>query len=421
MKGIKRIISAFLCGVMTAAALSAMTLTSSATVTGTGCYTNGYYDQHNQFKGGSYYWKQPKYTYTWNSGKNSTTLYQSGCGIFSFCNAIRALNGITADAPTVSSWARTNGYYVGSTDRSFYGTKLQNAYGTKYKFQFAGSRTRNINSTNSAKSEVWNSSSKAIKDLKAHLQNGGVAVAHTGGSKNTAYDQNHNGHYICISNYRTYNGADQFYVIESWTRFDGFGVENGIGWVNLDTLTKKHSSKNWYRVLDWFVMLKSTDKYRNDSVNHWSRIKNAASDDKSFLKVNSGVDQIATAKTGLIVDTKNKKYSANQDFLLVRTGSTTYSGKTLATYMLIPAMAPDCAVSYLYLNTTYLVELEKKNANAKSQQWFFEPLDNACTKFRIHNLNSPSVVMTVNSEHKVRLEKMNGSTKQTWTFPNINI
>ena len=54
------------------------------------------------------YWKTVKFTKYASSGND---MYTSGCGIFSFCNAIYALNGNKIDAVELATWAVNNGTY----------------------------------------------------------------------------------------------------------------------------------------------------------------------------------------------------------------------------------------------------------------------------------------------------------------------
>lgn len=160
-----------------------------------------------------------------NKWNNEYNLKNSGCGIFSFCNAIYSLNGYRPNPNTVAKWALSINAYnknLGLYRDVFYGN-IQKKYGSTYKFKVGTKKYANVEDTTLI---------NALKNQKK------VAVAHV---KN---------HFIAIVNYRVKNNTKQYYVIES-------AVSNtrglsATGWVSANKL-KSGNTK-----VDWFVVLEST-------------------------------------------------------------------------------------------------------------------------------------------------------------------
>ena len=158
----------------------------------------------------------------WN---NQYNLRNSGCGIFSFCNAIYALNGYSPLPNAVARWAlgiRAYDKNRGLYRDVFYGN-VQNAYGSKYKFMVSTKKYANVEDTTLI---------NALKNQKK------VAVAHV---KN---------HFIAIVNYRFRNNTKEYFVIES-----AVSKTRGLpaaGWVSAKKLESGNTN------VDWFVVLQST-------------------------------------------------------------------------------------------------------------------------------------------------------------------
>lgn len=160
-----------------------------------------------------------------NKWNNEYNLKNSGCGIFSFCNAIYSLNGYRPNPNTVAKWALSKNAYdknLGLYRDVFY-DNIQKKYGSIYKFKVVTKKYANVEDTTLI---------NALRNQKK------VAVAHV---KN---------HFIAIVNYRVKNNIKQYYVIES-------AVSNtrglsATGWVSANKL-KSGNTK-----VDWFVVLEST-------------------------------------------------------------------------------------------------------------------------------------------------------------------
>lgn len=160
--------------------------------------------------------------YTYGTGN----LYDTGCGIFSFANAIYALNGIYVNILDIAEWAHTiRAFNPGNTDSGTYRyilyDNIEGKYGGIYGFRLKGYYNGGVSDGR----------------LQNHLLSGGVAVAHV---------QNH---FIAITGYNS--GNNTFHVIESF-EYSGRGFSPD-GWVAMSRL----STGNWSKV-DWFVLIEST-------------------------------------------------------------------------------------------------------------------------------------------------------------------
>lgn len=190
MKGIKKIISMFLCCTMIAAVFTSTGMNVFAAVQRTegandGKWNDGYFNQYED------YWKDVRFPA--KSTDIEKSMYESGCGIFSFCNAIRALNiGITTQSQVknVASWANDNKFYnpgqnstLGTFNAAKFYNNVETRFGQIYYFKIGSTGTTPDNR------------------LIAHLQNGSVATCHI------------SSHYICLAGYR--NSDNKFHVIES--------------------------------------------------------------------------------------------------------------------------------------------------------------------------------------------------------------
>lgn len=163
-------------------------------------------------------WKTVKFT---KYAKSANDMYTSGCGIFSFCNAIHALNGIHPDAVDVAGWGVKIGAYkpgAGGLYRYDFYDNIESAYGQQYRFHLEGCSYGKV------------TDARFIK----HLQNGGVAVIHVAS------------HFMAISDYNPENHT--YYVLES-APSKGRGLQTN-GWVPAKTLlTAPKTTVDWYALL----------------------------------------------------------------------------------------------------------------------------------------------------------------------------
>ncbi|MCM1506497.1 MAG: hypothetical protein NC177_05105 [Ruminococcus flavefaciens] len=157
-------------------------------------------------------WKNVKFT-KYSTSQNS--MYESGCGIFSFCNALYALNGTKADAQEVAQWAVNNGSYrpgSGGLSRDTFYNNVQNAFGSRFRFKLSGKYYGNVKDNR----------------LINHLSNGGVAVIHV-------YN-----HFMAITGYSNGN----YHVIESAV-YSGRGL-SADSWVSASKLSSGKTNVDWY-------------------------------------------------------------------------------------------------------------------------------------------------------------------------------
>lgn len=170
------------------------------------------YDQNNA------QWKNVVFT---KYSRTGNSMYTSGCGIFSFCNAIYQLNGMKPDAKEVATWAVNNGSYQpgnGGLYRDAFYNKVQNAFGSRFRFRLDGKFSGGVKDTR----------------LITHLRNGGVAVIHVPG------------HFMALTGY---NG--NYHVIESAV-YSGRGLA-ADSWVSASKLC------NGSTKVDWYVLISKTD------------------------------------------------------------------------------------------------------------------------------------------------------------------
>lgn len=194
----------------------------------------------------------------------SGDMKSSGCGIFSFCNAIYALNGTKANAQEVGQWAVNNGAFKpgnGGTYRDKFYNNVQKAFGSRFGFKIDG--------------QYWGS----VKDSKLinHLSKGGVAVIHVPG------------HFMAITGYS--NG--KYHVIESASRLPG------DSWQTAEKLSSGQTK------VDWFVLISKNSSTSAPSQPQSNSNFNSNSNSNYFPKY--------TGKSGSITDAL-KSVNANYSF-----------------------------------------------------------------------------------------------------------
>lgn len=163
------------------------------------------------------YWKTVTFTKYASSGNS---MYTSGCGIFSFCNAIYALNGSKIDAKSLATWAVGNGSYQpgnGGLYRQTFYNKIQAGYGSSYGFKIDGQYYGTISDSR----------------LITHLQNGGVAAIHV------------SNHFMAVTGYNANNGT--YHVIESAV-YSGRGLA-ADSWVTASKLSSGLTDVDWYALI----------------------------------------------------------------------------------------------------------------------------------------------------------------------------
>lgn len=155
-----------------------------------------------------------KYALTQNS------MYISGCGIFSFCNAVYALNGNAIDAVNIAAWAVENGSYQpgngGMYYLSFYNT-VESGYGELFNFRIDGHYNGRITD----------------QRLVNHLKNGGVAAIHV------------YGHLMAVTGYNEISNT--YHVIESAVSSTR-GLEPD-GWVPAEKMCSGNTNVDWYALI----------------------------------------------------------------------------------------------------------------------------------------------------------------------------
>ena len=162
----------------------------------------------------------PKWKEVTFGSTSSSSMYSSACGIFSFCNAIFAMNRIEADAVEVATWAigvkafRPGG---GGTYREILYNNIEAQYGEALNF--------------TVDQQVWGK----ITDqrLISHLESGKVAVIHVAG------------HFMCVTGYNPETGL--YHVLES-----AVSSKRGLAgdsWVDAAKMSSGNTN------VDWFVLL----------------------------------------------------------------------------------------------------------------------------------------------------------------------
>ena len=246
----KRFLSFLLAGFMLFSFMSVLPNDSfrSFTVIETNAAEGRLYDQNDS------YWKTVTFTKYASSGNS---MYTSGCGIFSFCNAIYALNGNKIDAKSLAAWAVDNGSYQpgnGGLYREAFYNKVQAGFGSKYEFKIDGQYYGTI------------SDSRLIN----HLQNGGVVAVHV------------SSHFMAVTGYNASNGT--FHVIESAV-YSGRGLQ-ADSWVTASKLSSGSTDVDWYALISKSstitelsapqLSINKTTASTSDTIKiSWNNVKNA--------------------------------------------------------------------------------------------------------------------------------------------------
>lgn len=180
------------------------------------------------------YWKTVKFMKYSSTGND---MYTSGCGIFSFCNAIYALNGNKPDAVEVATWAVSIGAYQpgnGGVYRETLYKNIQSKYGDTFKFSIDGYYSGKVTDSR----------------LINHLNNGGVAAIHV-------YN-----HFMAITGY---NAANQTYHVIESAVYSGRGLQ-ADSWVSASKLSSGNTN------VDWYALISNTKS--PDQKPSWSSLKN---------------------------------------------------------------------------------------------------------------------------------------------------
>ena len=164
--------------------------------------------------------------YPSKEGVGGNNLHDGGCSIFSFCNAIYALNGSVAD-PVEVGWWGCNGKgfwpgYQGANPWQLY-SNIESGWGEKLGFTVSAS---------------YQNGSAGDLLLKNHLKNGDVAVAHITGHfiALAGYDES-SGNYLVIDSACMYNLPAYGWVSESKLKSGGSCVTAYILFKNTKNIT----------------------------------------------------------------------------------------------------------------------------------------------------------------------------------------
>ena len=159
-------------------------------------------------------WKEVTFTKYSRSGNS---LYTSACGIFSFCNAIYALNSRKIDVVELATWAVEIGALrpgAGGTYRDILYKNIEEKWGAEYGFTLGTQQLGTVRD----------------EEFIEHLQNGGVAVLYVPG------------HFIAVTGYDAL--YQTYHVIESAVSANR-GLEPD-SWVKADKLTEGGTNGTWY-------------------------------------------------------------------------------------------------------------------------------------------------------------------------------
>ena len=186
--------------------------------------------------GASDYVMRRQTDYPWNTVYvNGGSLAATGCGMFSFVNAVGYLTGETLDVVEVANWAHSIGSFNtvwggdGTYRTSFY-PRASEKYGPIYGFTIdCADGTGYWSSVNNSK-------------LKAHLANGGTAVAHV-------YN-----HFIALVDYDYDTNCFRVWDCAPASH-RGTNSNGGDLWLSQSYLTSAS-----YMTIDWFCLLSSTNK-----------------------------------------------------------------------------------------------------------------------------------------------------------------
>lgn len=144
----------------------------------------------------------------------------SGCGIFSFCNALHALNGCLPDAARIGQWAMRIGAYrpdERGTYRTILYDNVEREFGEELGFRVVG--------------QHWGTIADDL--LAGHLLSGGTAVVHVPD------------HFLALVDY---DPQDALYrVIES--RVSLRRCLRQDSWVGAEKLSSGFACVDWYVLL----------------------------------------------------------------------------------------------------------------------------------------------------------------------------
>lgn len=163
------------------------------------------------------YWQTVKF-YRYSNTGNS--MYTSGCGIFSFCNAIYALNSGQINPQELGQWGVDNTGYrpgAGGLYRDIFYQDLERDWGARYNFHIEGRYSGGVQDSR----------------LINHLANGGVAVIHV------------TNHFMALSGYNPSNGL--YHVLES-ACYTGRGLA-ADSWVTAQKLSSGLTNVTWFALL----------------------------------------------------------------------------------------------------------------------------------------------------------------------------
>lgn len=163
---------------------------------------------------------EPQYLNYWYG---SDTLYASGCGLFSLCNAVGYLTGNKMDVVELANWAYANGYYSGATGtyRNPFYRKASARYGSTYGF------TIDCNDGGGYWGTVYDSR------LINHLANGGTAVIHV------------YGHFMALVGYDYSSGLYHLYDCAPAGKRNTT-ANGGDLWVTAAHLSSGYTNVDWY-------------------------------------------------------------------------------------------------------------------------------------------------------------------------------
>ncbi len=242
---LNKVLSLVLCFTLIAVMIPAVSLPASAAVAEPACQSQ------LESRWQSYYY----------GGTNRMNLYDSGCGIFSFCNAVHYLTGNNPSVTEVASWAANMGYLngvYGGTDHRFHAA-MGGQYGARFGFSVPNGSGTWAN---------WSSSA-----LKNHLANGGVAIG------------NVPNHYIAIVGYNASNNTFHIYDSAPYS-LRGTNSNNGNVWLTESALYSYSAmTLSWYCLLSrtgaapgWYPTSLSAGSAYNLGTDFNARIYNPAFD-----------------------------------------------------------------------------------------------------------------------------------------------
>lgn len=162
-------------------------------------------------------WDYVKFT---KYSETASDMHVSGCGIFSFCNAIYALNGTIVNAYDIADWAVDVGAYKpgnGGTYRDPFYAYVEDRFGEQLGFHVEGTALGKITDN----------------QLKEHLLNGGVAVI------NVPW------HFMAVTGYN--EEEDTYHILECAPNTNrNLDYDS---WVPSETMCTGRTEVYWYAML----------------------------------------------------------------------------------------------------------------------------------------------------------------------------